>query len=290
MRFITIVFAAVFALAASLNGSLVPENSAMNEQSDEVQRANALWDLAISAKGGREKLHSVRSLVVSSRSRNLGGPKDIPGDHTVSLFVLPDKLWQWIDSRPGAFGLNISVLDFGRAVGWELSDRWDSARPITTKPSQFNPSDPAYDSKADSKYRSIRERFLEDQLVYLMETKFLKPTLVGARKAKVGSRKVDVIEGVVDRERVEFYLDPKSHLPLRIVFITRLESGRDFVDVIHLADYAEVGGIQMPHRVSWASDEDNRTTYQINVDYDPAIFERPPRTDMGPEAWKPSKK
>lgn len=288
MKSTMFVLTVVLLLIGLFNGPSIGSESRMhNNKSDEVRRANDLWEQTICAKGGREKLHAVRSLVVSSRSKYLEGPEDIRGDHTESLFVLPDKLWQWVDSRPGAFGLNISVLDFARPIGWELSDRWRSALRITTKPdAPPNPGSPAYIPNADSQFRFIKQRFLEEQLIYLMETKFLKPTLVGARRLKLGSRELDVIEGSLERERVEFYLDPKSHLPLRIAFITRLESGRDYVDVIRLSDYEDVDGIQMPQRVSWGTDEDNRTSYRINVDYDPAIFERPPRIDMGLEAWK----
>lgn len=274
-------------LALILYGHSSPKGSqpTMIKQSEELQRANVLWEKAISAKGGREKLQSVQSLVVSSNSKFLQAPKDIPGHHIEALYVVPDKLWEWIDSRPGAFGLNIFVSDFGRGVAWELSDKWSSARPLRTKP-DLNLGSSSYDPNADSKYRSNKERFLEDQFIYLMETKFLKPTLVRSRGAKIGARKVDMIEGFLERERIEVYLDSNSHLPVRIVFITKLESGRDYVEVVGLGDYVEVRGIQMPQRVSRGSDENNKTAYQINVDYNPAIFEHPPTIDMGPAAWK----
>ena len=289
MKFGMCIFVAALLLIGAFCGRAITGELRMHNQSNEVRGANELWEQSIVAKGGREKLHAVRTLVVSSKSEYLEGPKDIRGHHIESFYALPDKLWEWEDYRPGAFGLNISVFDFGRAVAWELSDRWRSAMPIKTKPDPPpNPGSPGYTPNADAKYRSMRGMFLKQQLVYLMETKFLKPSFVRARKTRLHAKNVDVVEGSFDDGRgIQFYLDPKTHLPVTIVFIKKFESGPDYVEVIRLADYVEVSGIQMPSRVSWGSDEDNRTTYQINVSYDPSIFERPPRIDMGPEAWKP---
>src|SRR5437899_8955045 len=42
-------------------------------------------------------------------------------------------------------------------------------------------------------------------------------------------------------------------------------------------------GIMMPQRVAWGSDEENKTSYQINVNYDPGIFERAPTIHMRSE-------
>ena len=213
-------------------------------------------------------------------------PSDIRSNHSEKLFVIPDKLFQWEDYRPGPLGLNVLVFDFGLSVAWELSDQWATPRRMPTKPN-LNSGSSSFDPKADSKYKFNKERFLEHQLIYLMETKFLRPTLVGSRNGRLGWKKVYIIKASIGRERVDFYLDAKSHLLIRVVFVTRLESGQDHVDIINLSHYRDAAGIQMPHRVSWGSDEDNETRYQINVNYDPKLFERPPSVDMGPEAWKP---
>ena len=267
-----------------------PHSGARNSQPEmgmepqEGESARSLWEKAISAKGGRERLHGVRSFVVSSKSKYSRGPKDMPGDQTETLYVLPDKLWEWQDI-PGPLGVHITVLDFDRHVGWELSDKWDSAKPITAKSTMPNPGD-SQSQTDDLKFRSIREKFVEAQLIYLMETRFLTPSLIRSRKAKLGSTRVDVIETSVGRERIEYYLDPRTHLPQKIAIITRLESGRDYMDVIRLSAYASVNGIMMPQRVAWGSDEENKTSYQINVNYDPGIFERAPTIHMGADAWR----
>jgi hypothetical protein len=52
-----------------------------------------------------------------------------------------------------------------------------------------------------------------------------------------------------------------------------------------LSEYADVDGIQMPHKI-----EDIPQRYRFNVDYDEALFEVPPTVEAGPEAWRPKKK
>ncbi|MER3453502.1 MAG: hypothetical protein C4344_07780 [Acidimicrobiia bacterium] len=93
---------------------------------------------------------------------------------------------------------------------------------------------------------------------------------------------MDIVQTVVDGERVDFYLDRESHLPLKISFPAADERGTYYVT---FSDYREVDGIQMPRRVSYMGGGWILTNYQLNVAYDEAIFERPPSIEAGPEAW-----
>lgn len=256
----------------------------MGMEPEENKSARNLWEQAIAAKGGRERLHAVRSFVVSSKSKYSKGPQDMPGHKMETLYVLPDKFWEWQDI-PGPLGVHITVLDFERRVGWELSDKWTSAKPITANSTMPNRGD-SQSQTQDLKFRSLREKFVEAQLIYLMETKFLTPSLIGSRKTRLGPTSVDVIETSIGRERIEYYLDPATHLPQRITIITRLESGRDYVDIIRLSDYASVDGIMMPRRVAWGVDDENKTSYQINVNYDPSLFESAPTMHTSADAWR----
>jgi hypothetical protein len=250
-------------------------------------RARQLWEEAIAAKGGRDRLYAVRSFVVSSISKYHHAPRGIPGDHTESLFVLPDKWWEWVDHRPGSFGLWIFTFDFGKPVGWDVGSDAPRARKMTTSRDVPRADDPyqIYDPSAGVQFLNNKKKFAERQILYLMETRNIRPTPVNVRTASLGSTKLDVVEARVDDEKVEFYLDQHTHLAARVAFTTKTEYG-DYVEAIRLDDYREVAGIQMPHKVRWGDDEENRTSYQINVDYDESIFERPPTIDMGPEAWK----
>ena len=76
-------------------------------QEDNVAKAKELWEKIIAAKGGREKLQSVTTLQVSTKSHSPYDKKEFRDSHYEQLFVLPYKLWWYIDQRPG-FSLTIS--------------------------------------------------------------------------------------------------------------------------------------------------------------------------------------
>jgi len=132
-----------------------------------------------------------------------------------------------------------------------------------------------------------KERFMVAQLIYLMETKWLSPTLLRARTEHVKLRKFDVIETTSGGERIEFYLDQRTHLPMRLVIRRWIDKAKsDYVETWVLDDYVAINGIMLPRRAAIGSLDKSETNYQINVEYDKGIFERPPTIDMGPEAWK----
>ncbi|MDQ3744480.1 MAG: hypothetical protein M3444_08865 [Acidobacteriota bacterium] len=258
---------------------------AANAQEFERERAQQLWEQVIAAKGGRERLYAVSNLVVSSKTKNIHPTKDFPGHHFESLFVLSDKWWFWADERPG-FGITIWTYDFGRQVGQETLDVLPEVR--TYRPAQ-SPSELVAGSKSakdDATYQFAKGQFIEWQVIYLMETKWLQPTRLRAWTERFYRKKVSVVEVSHGRERFEFYLDGKTHLPVQVILRTRIEAmGRDYEDGYVLGDYVEVGGIQFPSTVRRGG-EKNETTYQVNVAYDADIFERPPVIEAGPEAWK----
>lgn len=289
MRFPLRTTLAVLTGALAVTSHMILATTITGLQNGGSLRAKQMWEEAIAAKGGRERLHGVKTLLVSSVSKYHKAPKGISGDHTESLYVLPDKWWEWIDSRPGSFGLSTLTFDFGKPVGWEIYTGLSSAQPISTKRDTPRPDDPyqIHDPSAGVKFANKRNEFTERQVLYLMETRCTAPTPLKVRTASIRGTELDVIETRIGNERVDFYLDRGTHLAVRVIFTTRIEStGRDYVEVIELGDYTNVDGIQMPRGVSWARDEENRTSYQINVDYDLGIFEHPPTIDMDPEAWK----
>ena len=255
----------------------------MANQTDDksTQRAERLWEQALAAKGGRERLYAVRNFVVSSTSRFRSSPRpDVAAGLTEeSLYVLPGKWWSFSDYRPGKMGYHIDVLDFDRERRWYASP--GKSVPL--------PSRPDVDKAV---FEDFRYRFRQAQFLYLSETKWAKPTFTGARTESIGGKKFEVIETIIDDQRsvrADFYLDRETHLPARIVIDSRAArgSGKGSMDyVCRLDDYANVGGIQMPQIVN-CGDKENQTTYQFNVDYDEAIFERPPTSaDAKPDAWR----
>src|SRR5688500_13844780 len=87
-------------------------------------QAEALWEQAVAAKGGRERLRSVRSFVVASSSRYERSPRpDVAaGISTESLFVLPGRWWSVWDYRPGKLGHGVNLFDFDKGVGFLSSN------------------------------------------------------------------------------------------------------------------------------------------------------------------------
>jgi hypothetical protein len=260
-------------------------------QADEAKKAKELWEKAITAKGGRERLYSICNVVISSKMKYQKLSSQVTdGNHIESLYVLPNKWWQWVDDRPGDFGLFISTYDFDSQIGWEISDKFPNVKSF--KLSSTLDSGGSSKSKSDyARFLVRKEQFVERQIIYLMETKWLQPTVVTSRTENLNFKTYDVIATTLDnlsrKVRVDFYLDQKTHLPEQLVFRTWIESvGRDYVEVWTLGDYIDVKGIKLPKKASIGSNEKNETTYQINVAYDKSIFERPPTLDMGSEAWK----
>ena|SRR5215475_15556776 len=56
-----------------------------------VERARQLWEMAIAAKSGREKLYQVKGLAITDQ--RAGYPQ-------VDLYVFPDKFFSWSDAKP----------------------------------------------------------------------------------------------------------------------------------------------------------------------------------------------
>lgn len=278
-----------------------------NRADDESrQEAERLWELAIAAKGGRERLYGIRNFVVSSKSRfrSSSRPDVAVGITEDNLFILLGKWWNFEDYRPGKMGFSINVLDFDRNIRWHAS------------PGAKVPRSPSPDLEKVA-LEDFKYRFRQAQFLYLLETKWAKPTLVRTRTESIGLNKYDVIETVIaeremrravrekstkrlqveviedEREvRADVYLDRKTHLPVRIVIDGKAARGSGkgkMDDICILDDYADFSGILMPQRVN-CGDQENRTSYQFNVDYDESIFEHPPTPDMKPDAWRLTRK
>ena len=235
------------------------------------EEARRLWEQAIAAKGGRERLYEVGNMEVSARAQF---KKDL--FHSGELrfedfYVFPSKHWSWSDERAtGLFPLAVEWVDLERSLAYlTYADDPESPRKgaITPFKSSF---------------------FIKTQLVYLMETPWLKPVPVKTRTEHIGFKKVDVVETSVERDRVDYYLDRTTHLPVRVVthYASKNETGltRTYV----LEEYKEVNGIQMPHTVN-AQGLKQRVTYQINVPYNKELFECPPTIEAGPDAWRPKR-
>ncbi|HWP43590.1 MAG TPA: hypothetical protein VNO14_10170 [Blastocatellia bacterium] len=223
-----------------------------------LERAKQLWEMAIAAKGGRERLYAVESIAITE---TLGNKKP-----SVELCVFPDKYWYWEDYRPGKLGLAIIVNNFEQNVGYFVVGH----QPNDSGKRPLDPEERSY--------------FMKPQLLYLLETRWLKPELLRAYKGKLGSRNVDIVEIKVDQFRIGVFLDKTSHLPVRINFLN--DTGDKVFQWYGLSDYREVNGILVPHAISYDGGRSIPLTIEVNVAYDPAAFEQPPRVADGPDQWR----
>jgi len=124
-------------------------------------------------------------------------------------------------------------------------------------------------------------------------TREMDPIPIRSRKAWLGSKRVDVAEVNAKGWPVHYYLDPNTHLPIKVVFPfgPRARLNREMDQEILLDDYVELDGVMMPQRASYSYKTSplkwtERLTFEMDPPYEPSIFEKPPTAKMGPEAWR----
>jgi hypothetical protein len=234
------------------------------QNSQEARRAEELWEQAVAAKGGREQLYKVGSLLISYRDtvRNFLGVVVHRGD-VEALHVFPDKIWSWDDGLPPPFSLTVSWLDVSRNRRCVLY-KGAAAPTCGAAARSGSPGD---------------DGLVQAQYLYLLETRWVKPTPVGVSEGRIGLKKVDVLHTRFRDNRIDYFLDRRTHLPLRVsVFYkdsARATLTRDF------SEYAGVGGVMMPGKLNSVL-----VNFQINPPYDEAVFTRPPSLEAGPHAWR----
>lgn len=235
--------------------------SAQYKEPDQEQ-AKKLWEQAIAAKGGRERLLQVNALLVSYQEtvRNIVGIVVHRGP-VERLYIFPSKVWAWDDGLPPPFRLTVGVLDLERDFACRAHP--ESKPPVCST----------------ARGMGSREGIDEAQYFYLMETRWIKPAPISVRKDTIGFKQVDVVVTELEGKRIEYYLSRKTHLPQRITIFhgnsKRPRSSFDF------SEYVSVNGIQMPGK-----QKRGKITFTINPAYDAGIFSRLPSIAAGPKAWQ----
>jgi len=239
-----------------------------SEQERQLE-AEQVWACAITAKGGRERLHAVRNVLISSSGMYTTSRGKKNRIRQEELYVFPSKFWAWSDYRPDVFGLRVEMVNF------DLKRHY-----IVT------PDDPKDEGRG---MPSLGNQIMDGQLYYLFETEWLKPTLLKATIGVAGTRPADIVETRVHDGRTDFVFDRNSHLLVQMrTYHSR--GGKEIPDdVIDLSDYIEVEGLQVPTKVTYEGGVEYLQTFQFNVDYNENIFLTPPLIDAGPEAWRPKK-
>jgi hypothetical protein len=243
------------------------------EQAQNEKLAQRLWEQMISAKGGRERLRNVHTVLQRHLTRYRSLTFKDGKVRWDMLCGLPDRFWEWSDFR--LFGFNLDVWNFEEDVHYfRRYHRGPPAGVLTYM-----------DTAADNGRELVFRRRI--QLVYLNETEWFKPKPIGVLKGKGIPRGVDAIQTMADGARVDFYLNRRTHLPSAIIDYHQGEDRNDpsgghrYV----LSRYELVDGVRTPTVV------DGGRPFEIvfNPAYREDTFTTAPFEEEGPEGWKPDK-
>jgi len=136
------------------------------------EAARAVWEQAIGAKGGRERLRAVRNFVESSDQPFRTRRRDVATHvYSETLSAPPTRLWEYEDYRPGKMGHGGVALDTNQ-------------HRVLGEPNR---------GPVQGLYEDLVYRLREEQLVYLMETAWVQPEPVAVTRDRVGRFAVDVL-------------------------------------------------------------------------------------------------
>jgi len=264
---------------------LVPVS--ISGQSEDAERSEArnLWEQMLVAKGGRDRLLGVKSMVQTERLRLFAAKPGLKDTKTemVRLFIFPDREWQWYDAGSTVFGLSLYLYNIGLNFGYSV-----------------RPSEPPHELED---LRSGANTLWETQLTYLHESASVHPEPVRILRTPGLPRGQDVIETKLDHRatetaldyRADFFLDRRTHLPVNVL-VYQLESRWKPVHVVitgyALSKYRKVDGIMLPGRVTYSQPPgsdgiDADYDIELNVPYREDVFTHLPSLEAGPYAWRP---
>ena len=238
--------------------------SACSTDEQGLEKAKQIWEQAIIAKGGRERLLNINNLLIVDNKT-----------HSVSLDVFPDKNWVWaVDAKP--IGTNVISENYATGIAYRIK------------------SDKVPDSFKLNPARMTWH--LASLLELLLETKWVKPKILGYDTTKINGRDFDVVCTQITSDAIwdrDFIFDQTTHLLVRTITPSK-DDGSGFRLITNYKDYIEVKGIKLAQKVvgkfenghSWI---DWNSTYQIDVEYKKDLFDGPPRIADGPNGWMEKK-
>ena len=233
-----------------------------------------IWEAMILAKGGRERLYKIQTMVQEDNTyTRFANPKFPNGNiHFVRAFAFPNFEWDWVDSGKTIFGSHVITADLTAGLGYI--------------------GFPDGETRQSSALGRERGFLRSAQLVYLNETRWLQPKPVRVLTGKDISRGVDAIETILSGARVDFWISRADHLPVKIIdyiynkYTKVLEPGYTY----DFADYQEIQGIRIPGLVTTTLTVGPPHKIRENTILNPKLrddlFTTPPRFADGPDAWK----
>jgi hypothetical protein len=246
-------------LAALIFGFLVAIAVAQPpDNSKDIEEAVRLFKAAVEAQGGRAKLESVRTVLVT-----------IGKEQVVYLYVLPDKIWSYT-----AWSLPLHAVirleDYATRQNYILQHG--------AKQAVFSPIVPERLVQSLDKDGNVRWM---PQSTFLLESASWKPTIIGL----VRNKKDVIVQTMAFGQRTDFIFDPKTHLPVREIQYESDDPSKEAY-VTKLESYVNVNGIMFPSKVSFPGESPVSVKIETNVDYDPGILRAAPASKFGPEAWR----
>jgi len=245
------------------------------------QRAEMLWEEAIQAKGGRTRLHSLENFLISS-TIDVNAPSKRVDVTTERLYAMPGKAWLYELTPAYDVSLEATVINTERNLCM-----------VTLAPVGLTQSVPGLSVCVPTIWS---ERLVQDPVIYLMETNWVRPVPVNTRTEGKGKKQQDVIETEVGKLRVDFYLDRKTHLPAKLItdeYFGDPGLTAHMAQMFTFEDYADVDGIQMPRRVvreplgiSFVRRDTEQAKYKFNVAYKEEIFNFPVTKKAKAGDWK----
>lgn len=230
---------------------------------DERREAEKTWEALIKTKGGREKLHSITSML-TDRSKS-----------DIQLDIFPHFIW------------HLTYLANGRSLV-SIADMSKNLRYYANE-----------NGVGGVNGGSFVSAYSYHRLVFLMETKWDKPEPVRVTRIQRGRKAFDVIETRTYGRRIDFIFDPEELLVWEAVLYDEKNTAHtSFL----LSDYSLINGIQMPRtwkRLTTFKHDDpsiwndrepklRPIRFAFNVDYDPQLFKRPLRAGSRDD-WKAKK-
>ncbi len=219
----------------------------------EGEKAQALLDQVISAKGGLEKLRGIKTIVAKQTLTN----PEAPGRATTTLNYL---------QYPDRFRIETSTGDSAVITAYDGTEAWmKDPRAVRAAPEQVA--------------REARATLRRDAIALLLAAKDGKLTPRILPDVKDASGHIDhalEISGT-DLNPVILYVDPATGLIRKQVF-TADSPGRPIVEE-QFSDYRAVDGVQIPFTASRKAGpitlERKVTDVKFNTPIDPALFKRP---------------
>src|SRR5262245_13685136 len=107
-------------ICATLLALLTLSRPAAQSSLVDQQSAVALWEQAIAAKGGRDRLKVIQSFAVHEKTAFARPtlPEMAVGKVDQIVCALPDKWWEFLDYRPGEMGYSVTAANARTGLGW----------------------------------------------------------------------------------------------------------------------------------------------------------------------------